>query len=241
MTKTGIRTGILLHVYHLGAIGWEKFVWGDPASNQLGTLTKFVDTLLDIPYDQDVKSIVFSGPSEKEGLIEGAYTKRYLIDRLDQLRRFSTLNEKIILLSDEQYSIFLERVHALTVGPVIKNTLDEVIHAAEYFNHDTAAQHVIQIATPSHAPRCLQNQLIARRELHIPKTQLWYVAASDVCFDGTTIEDVVILEPPHRGDDPMSGFSPNLASVIKSYFKLEANHKKDLIRTIQDTLTRFKK
>lgn len=229
--------GILLHVYHLEANGWEGLVWGYPGTDKFGTAAQFIYTLLSIPATEEIKSIIYSGPSTKDGLTEGAYTKQFLLDRVDKLRNFPTLKGILSELSPDEYDIFLQRVHGLVVGPVIKNTVDEIAHAAKFFNGDHQVDRVFQIAAASHAPRCLQSQLVARQNGMIPPRQPWHVTASDVGFSGTGVEDVIVLEPPHRGDDPMVGFTPTLAAAIKPFFTSSAEEKKQLIKVIQDTVS----
>ncbi|HEY5138550.1 MAG TPA: hypothetical protein VIJ25_04445, partial [Methylococcales bacterium] len=63
-----------------------------------------------------------------------------------------------------------------------------------------------------------------------------FVAASDICFAGATPEDVVVIEPPHRGDDPMRAVRPTLAHAIKPYFGYSTADKTRLIsRIVQET------
>lgn len=231
-----IINGVLLHVYHLETKNWKELVWGDPASDKLGTAAKFAEVLLDIPSDQEVKSVIFSGPSKKDGLIEGAYTKKFLLERLDSLIEFPTLKKKIESLDSEALRIFKSRVENIESGPIIKNTSEEMQQASEYLRQ---CDRVYQVASASHAPRCLKNQIQARAEGRIPKEQPWYTVPSDTFFCGSTADDVIILEPSHRGDDPMTGQS-GITEALKPYFSLETEKKKELIKTIS-TFTRTNK
>jgi hypothetical protein len=232
--------GILLHVYHLEADRWEDLVWGHPSADTFGTLTQFAYTLLRIPANQQVRSVIYSGPSSKDGLSEGGYTKRFLLDRIDNLSSFPTLRKCIKQLSGDEYDLFVRRIRGLVVGPEISNTLDEVTHAAAFLNENGPVDKVFQIAAASHAPRCLQNQLIARQKNLISPNQPWYIVASGVCFAGTTMDDIVILEPPHRGDDPMVGHPQTMARAIKPYFGMNAEGKQRLIAVVQNAISQQK-
>jgi hypothetical protein len=223
------RIGILLHVYHLEALGWERLVWGDPTTDELGTGTKLIDCLLDIPPSDTVTIIIYSGPSQKDGLTEGAYTKKFLLDRLASVQDFPRLGAKLAALPEGGYEQFVQRMQMMNLGPVIKNTAAELEYAAELFQD---CSKVFQIASASHAPRCLLAQITTRQNGNIPKNQPWYIVPSDICFSGTTASDVVILEPPHRGDDPMLGITPKLVDVIKPYFALPPDEKKQFIQNI---------
>jgi hypothetical protein len=232
-----IKNGILLHVYNLQTKDWEYITWGDPGADKFGTITQLAYTLLTIPVNEQVTSIVYSGPSTKDGLTEGQYTKQYLLDRIHELDEFPSLKILLSELSPNDYDVFVRRIQELIVGPLLKNTLDEVLFAAEFFNEEPAVDKVFQISVAGHAPRCLKNQLIAREESKIPKRQPWHVIAGDTDFLGDKLDDVVIIEPPHRADDPMVGFTPTLASAIKPYFTLGTEKKKHLINAISNTIS----
>jgi hypothetical protein len=80
--------------------------------------------------------------------------------------------------------------------------------------------------------------MIVRRDKLMPAHQPWYIVASDACFADSEVEDVVILEPLHRGDDPMTSYKPTLVSLIRPYFALDAAGKQRFIRTVDDTLSK---
>lgn len=226
--------GVLAHVYHLEVTDWERLVWGDPQQNRLGTLTKLTEVLLRIPLDGSVHTVVYSGPSSKGGLNEGEYTKAYVLRRLDELTAFPRL-QQLLAADPRARSVLRERLQAIYTGPIITNTAAEVRQAAAYFTR-VGAEQIVQVAAASHAPRCMQNQVIARDEGVIPPEQYWETVASDICFAGTTAADVVVIEPPHRADDPMLGAQPGLAAVLRPYFSLPAADKKQVITAIAAAL-----
>ena len=207
-------------------------MWGDPAKDQLGTLTKFVDCLLDLPAGEEVFAVIYSGPSEKNGMMEGVYTKRFLVQRLDELRNFPRLRKKLDRLSVDEHQLFLERVHGLHTGHLLRNTMDELESAAAYFS-DKGVSKVLQIAAASHAPRCIKLQALVRSEGLLSKDQQWFMVASDTCFNGGNPSEVVILEPAHRADDPMYGVHPSLPEVLRRYqYDLDATSRRDALLKI---------
>jgi len=230
------KTGILLHVYHLDTGGWEKMIWGDAAHEELGTGTKFIECLLNISPGEQVTSIVYSGPSRKDGLTEGAYTQKYLQDRVGELLKFPRLRHKLDALSSTEYAVFLERLYGLALGPAIKNTEAEIDNAAAYF-FKKQVDRVIQVAAATHAPRCLRNQLAARQKGLIDKRQRWFVTASDVGYHGVQPDDVVIAEPIHRQDNPLYGFRPAWSELAKRYPRLSLENKKMLLRRLDEIMT----
>lgn len=223
-----MKIGILIHVYHLGAQDWKGLIWGDPATDRLGTMPTFAELLLRIPKGDTLQSIIYSGPSSQDGLTEGAYARQYLLDHYEQLPVFSRLSH-IQELTPSARSVFDKRIHGLLAGPVIKNTEDELTEAAIYLSD---CDMVYYIAAASHAPRCLQIQLRLRALGTIRASQPWYLVPSETCFAGTTMYDLVIVEPPHRGDDPMLLFKPQLAEAIRPYFTMTPEAKQQFIRSI---------
>lgn len=227
------KIGILLHVYHLETTSWEEMVWGRPESDELGTGTKFVECLLNIPAHEAVVSVVYSGPSQKDGLIEGAYTKKFLVDRINRLREFPRLKKQIDALSPKEYDLLVHRINELVVGPVIKNTVAELEQGAAFFREQKADM-VIQVAAATHAPRCLRDQVIARYEGWIEQRQYWVVTASDVNYHDVTPRDVVIAEPIHRQDNPLFGYHPSWVEVTKRYPHLSLENKKILLGKLDE-------
>jgi hypothetical protein len=234
------QTGILIHVYHLEAKGWENLVWGDPEYDKLGTLPKLVELLLRESASEPATTIlIYSGPSEKDGLTEGAYTKRYLLEHFEDLWNFPSLNPRLTKLSSDEVEGLRKRLEGIVVGPVIRNTREEVQHAAIEFQK-RGINKVTQLAAASHAPRCVQSQLIIRNEGFISSDQIWSVVTSDTYFEGTTAEDLLILEPPHRGDDPMAKMNPSAPQVLKAYLELDRFKKQHFIASVEQMLENYK-
>jgi len=223
------KTGILVHVYHLDTTAWEAMVWGRPEQDELGSVTKLVECLLDMPADEQVSAIIYSGPSQKDGLTEGGYMKQYLLDRFDRLQEFPRLRKRLEQAPEDVRNLLLERIQAIALGPELRNTADEVQFAAKYFR-DEQVDRVFQVAAATHAPRCLREQVSARYHGLIDKNQKWYVVASDVNYEGISPDDVIIAEPIHRQDNPLYGFRPAWAEVAKMYPRLSTGNKKELLR-----------
>ena len=223
------KIGILLHVYNLDASGWERLVWGDPAANMLGTGTKFLECLMHIPPDRPVSSIIYSGPSTRDSMSEGAHTKRFLLEHFGQLRQFPRFSKRLDELGEEGQKLLRQRLGDLVLGPTIANTFAEIEHAASHFERKGITE-VWHVAAASHAPRCMQSQAIIRHKGIIPLTQRWLTITSDIAFGGSDPSDVIVIEPPHRADDPLLGFSPTLSEVLKPFFLLSTEQKKEFIR-----------
>lgn len=226
------KVGLLIHVYHLETNGWGKLVWGEPDRGLLGSLPKVVQLLLTESACEPITDIIiYSGPSHKDSLAEGEYAKQYLLNHFSELSAFPQLHPLLEQLSVDQHKRLKDRLNTIVVGEEIKNTADEIAHASGFFR-DKGVTKVLQLATASHAPRCTQLQAIARVNKQIPSEQSWFVIAADTSFGDTTPGDVVILEPSHRGDDPMLSTHPTIAKAMKPYFSLGIEAKKACIQTI---------
>ncbi len=213
-----VKTGILLHVYHLGSRDWERLVWGDPARDMLGTGAKLIEYLLTYP-DEDTAIVFYSGPSTRGNLSEGAYTKQFLLANLTELSAFPRFQNKLKQPSYPARTGLGQRLENIVLGEEIQNTEQEIVRAAAYFQ-DLQVEHIVHIAAASHAPRCIQLQASARERGAIPPVQQWFTMASDVGFAGHQASDTVVIEPPHRADDPLLAVQPTLAGTIKPFFSL---------------------
>lgn len=224
--------GILMHIRHLETVGWERLVWGVPEEDSLGSLPKVAELLLNEPACEPIVSVVFGcGPSVKDGLSEGEYTKRYLLERLSELRAFTRFKDR---LDDETLERLRRRLEQVYVTPKIERSIDEVVFAADYFAKQGITR-VWQVTAASHAPRCVQIQAAARAAGLIPKAQQWALVADDRSYEGTDPFSTLILEVPHRGDDPMYGFKPALAEVLRDYqYGLSPEDKRKLAYLVED-------
>lgn len=232
------KTGVLLHVYNLYSEDWERLVWGDPARDELGVGAKLFEYLLTEPSDTRVHTIVYSGPSSKQDMNEGEYTLRFLRDKLPAMTDFPKLKRLFDNALPSQREAFARRVAAIKAGEVIADTYDEIHRSAAYF-HGLGITQIIHIAAASHAPRCIQLQTKVREDGFIPAGQLWYTIASDRPFAGRKASDVVVVEPPHRADDPLLHYSPTLASLVRRYYGLTPTAKKQFIADVEASLGRL--
>lgn len=229
------KVGILVHCRHLETENWEDLVFGMPGEDKLGDHATLIRTMLSMEPTEELSCIVFGrGPSWRNGLNEAEYAKKYLIDNLDRLREFTSLRP---LLKQQTPTDFENLRHTLEQSIVIteevKNTVAELTAASRIFT-EHGVERVIQIAAASHAPRCLKEQTVARSHGKISRTQQWFTVATDMTYHGTTPEDVCVLEPMHRKDQPMTYVRPGMSEVMASYFLLPDDDKKQLITLVKN-------
>jgi len=228
-----MMVGLLLHVYNLLAEDWEYIVWGDPSQDAAGVGPKLFECILAELPTSEVRVILYDGPSSKDELSEGHYTKKFLLHKLDVLEHFPRFRKLFADTPADQYQVFKRAVHDIVVGEPISNTMDEIRRAA----HDFAdCDKIIHIAAASHAPRCILYQAQAREAGLIPVSQHWYTVASDTCFAGTHADDVKVIEPPHRADDPLLGLEPTLPQILRPLYKLPAEQQRRFVRLAAEAM-----
>lgn len=237
-----VKTGALVHVRHPDTIQWEKLVWGVPEEDRLGDLPKLVELMLREAKTAPIVVIVMgTTAATKNGLLEGEYTKQFLLDHFEDLWKFKRLKKYLDELSDKQVVQLRKRLEGIVVTPIIKNTLQEIQEASRIFRKNDIHE-VIQITAASHGPRCIQLQATVRAEGHIPLDQMWYVTVSDMCFQDSAPNDTMIMEVPHRGDDPLTKLRPTLPQALKPfYYDLDIENKKKIILTIDDFMKKHAK
>lgn len=230
-----IKAGILMHGRHLQTIGWERLVWGVPVEDSLGSLPKVVELLLNESAETPYSTIVFGcGPSVHDGLSEGAYTKKYLLDHLHELRAFP----RFAHLNSAALNDLRARLQDVIVTEAFIRSVDEIAIAAQLFSEHEVTQ-VTQVTAASHAPRCQQLQSAARAVGHIPKGQQWALVADDRFYEGADAFSTVIFEPPHRADDPMLSVTPSISEALRGYhYGLSAEQKETLITMVRDYMER---
>ena len=222
--------GILIHGLHLQAKGWEQIVWGNPP-HKLGSLPKAVEVMLSFGLDQ-VRHVVFgTGASEKRGIKEAEYTRLELVKALEYLQEYPEM-----FMGPVRRNKLEGLIRKSTLELEAQNTHQEIANAAQHF-----AQHgcslIVQVPTcASHAPRCVKTFSQVKASGGIPEGQLWTVAPPDTTFADSTIDDVAIVEPPHRGDDPMLDAHVQGHEVVARLLKLPVLARKRFLLNVHQLL-----
>lgn len=228
------NVGILIHCRNLSTIAWEDLVFGQPEQGKLGDHATLARILLTLSVGEQVTHIVIGrGPSERDGLDEGEYSKKFLLDNFNRLDEFELLRPLLARLNDTERAALRAALESTILTTRIANTSEEVAAAAKLFN-EAGVDRVIQISAASHAPRCLKEQAVLRAKGVIKNAQLWQVVATDMCYYNTKPEDVCVIEPLHRLDQPLTYVRPGLSEVIAPYFSLDDEEKKVFISTVNE-------
>lgn len=233
-----MKIGILVHGRHVEAVGWQNLVWGEPPY-KLGTLPMMVLIALNAGIG-NVAGIVFgTGASEKDGLKEAEYTKRFLLDHVGQLGEFELIKKHPGFQSSHDMVLLKELFGKIICETASKNTDQEVANAANFF-FTLGVTEVKQVTCGSHASRCQLVQLKVRAAGGIPAGQLWSCYGDDMTFADSKVGDVAIMEPPHRGDDPMISAPIQAHQVFPGFYKIQGvDNKVAALQTIRDIIQGF--
>lgn len=222
-------TGLICNGRYVGTVGWEEIVWGRPPF--LGQLPKLVQVFLHERKYAHIAKIVFgTGASEKDGRYEAECMAAYLFEnlhRLPEFPQFSNLDPVRIdrLKADLQAVISLD-IHA-------KNTREEIANALQDFAFSGVTR-AICVTCPTHAPRCTRDMSEAKEKFPNLFPDGFWVTFSDVPFAGAKADDVVIVEPPHRGDTPPSfkTFHTSIRRIVETFFRLSGDKRENLIEDL---------
>ena len=228
------RTGVLVHGYNLHAGQWEDVAWGEPRE-RTGRVPMGV--LVALREQADV--MVFgSGASEKDGLLESEAAVRLLWDRFDELAGFSIFNDHLPGLMHPDSSGFCrDRIESiLHLDTASRNTREEIAHAGRIFV-DQDVERVILVSSPTHLPRCLRDACAIYGEDRgmSPLLQGLCAAPSVTAYPGYTADDVVIFEPPHRPDRPVT----DISQVVARVHDIPENRRERFVRRMNDLLLEF--
>ena len=185
-------TGILVHGCHLQADSWEYIVWGEPP-DQLGRLPHAC--LLAWEERATVQRIVCGtgASSLPDGRLEAEVTVALLWERLSRLREFEGFDDVDL---DELEGVLRRTVVAECAS---QNTTQEVREGLAIFQAARVRKAVL-VSSPTHLPRCLACAgKVAEEEPQLFDGSVW-ASPSDTSYKGANASDLVVVEPPHRGD-----------------------------------------
>lgn len=220
-----MKKGVLIHGFHLYATDWENIVWGDPVKSP-GRAAAGITLAVRCEAE-----FIFwgTGASEKNGMRESQYTLEYAIAHASKLPIFAGYDVY------EIESILRPISHTdLTT----QNTAEEVKAALQECLKQ-GVQELYLVSSPTHIARCHQEALKALYSTPLPISV--YAHASATCFANSAPADVAILEPPHRGDDPMSVVDRELwpNRIVPKIFTIPMPRRIECLRGIRDAVDEF--
>ncbi len=210
--------GILVHGRNVHAEEWETLMMGNPPE-KLGSLTRLVLEILNRG-PENVGLIVFgTGASERDEIKEAFCMRNYLVENFDCIEEFSAIKDHPRMQTEQDIRQLTNSIKNIYCETFSKNTAEEIKNAAALFEKKGCTE-IYQISCGSHMARCTQEMLKARDRGDIPTHQRWYSAPDDMAYANSEIGDVVVLEPPHRSDDPMLKADVRMTTVVRGLFGL---------------------
>lgn len=217
-----MKTAILIHGHHLHAEGWEDVVWGDPRKGVLGHVPKGLIEALQ--WDADV--IFFgTGASKKDGLKEGEHTLRFTWQRIGEIPQFASMGT-------EAAEAWLDARAVLELTS--QDTVSEIGVCAD-IARKCGIERLVLVSSPTHIMRAHRTalSLIAKDDAVRSFAHALYAVASDVPYAGATVDDVLIIEPPHRPDRPTVFFNKTLKPLEDIKRRSDLAHDLDVdLRTV---------
>ncbi|CAJ1418407.1 unnamed protein product [Effrenium voratum] len=223
-----VPTGILVHGCHLSADGWEQIVWGRPP-HELGRLPHAVL----LAWEERATVVVFgTGASEKDGLKESEYTLKYLWDRWSELAHFEPLHR--VPLDKAQ-----ELMRAVSVIDASTQNTDQEVREGLRVMREKGCHHAVLVSSPTHLPRCLACACkVVEEEPELFEGPI-YASPSDTCYQGASSSDVVVVEPPHRGDRDKSLDALKFHELVRRSYGVPKDKKVEFLQKFTDLLEDF--
>jgi len=181
-------TAVLIHGLHLGAKDWQNIFWGDPKKGIFGRGSKGLDIALKCKAD-----LIFwgTGASKKNGKFESQYSFVYAVDNAHDLREGPSFNSFFAVIRNYIRVVSFTDIESQT-------TLQEVTRCM-VMCQERGIKKLVLVSSPTHIARCLQSAEEVRAKGGFEELQI-FATASDTCYADSTPSDVLIVEPPHRGD-----------------------------------------
>lgn len=221
--------GILVHGCHLQADGWEDIVWGHPP-RRLGRLPHAVL----LAREEGAKVVVLGTGASRaaDGRLEGQFTLDFLLERLPRLHEFQSLQRFPL----EELQRLTRRAFVAEVES--QNTMEEVTAAFRIWSSHGVTRGFL-ISSPTHLPRCLAFACQAYKEDGSLFSGELHASPSETCYMGFEASDVVVVEPPHRGDRDKALDELPLHSMVRRSFKVPPENKADFHKEFDSLLKRY--
>lgn len=225
------KTVVLVHGRHVETVGWKTLVWGDGERIGTGPLG------LLIAMKKDAQLVFGTGASEKDGLKECAYTAAFLRSRLGSLGQFPEFAEYRHYDPYELEALFKPLLRAAHLDTDSKNT-DQEVRNTVAFARSVGATEIIAVTSPGHYARCANVPALLDEKGECDFSGLGYmVQAARSSTSGYRASHTVILEHPHRGDDPMIGAPLMPHEVFPLLFKVPVEERMELLESIRNLIT----
>merc|ERR1711879_522467 len=128
--------------------------------------------------------------------------------------------------------VFLQSI--IVLDTATQNTDQEVKAALQRFS-EKGCQRGILVSSPTHLPRCLACACKVTEDDEDLFTGAIYASPTGTCYDNARASDVVVIEPPHRGDRDKSLDDLPYHQMVRRFFGIGSSERK------REFLTEFDK
>ena len=202
-----MKTGVLIHGCNLHAENWRHLAWGE-APGQMGRIPQGLLAAMTM----DAEVVVFgTGASRKrfdfpgsphtgEVLLEAEFTKAFLESRIDDLFQFKAWSDACPARTQTEWdSLKQSLLGRIRLDTESSNTVGELRAAGNIFV-ENECKRVVLISSPTHLVRVLRDaSKVYQGDRRYESFQDHLLAMPcTTCYEGSTVADVVVVEPPHR-------------------------------------------
>jgi len=233
------RTGILVHGCHLEAEDWEGIVWGHAGHGEEGWKMGRLPAAVLLAAEESAALLVLGTGASKapDGRLEGRFTLDTLLERLDRLHDFPPLRRWGLV----ELATMVRKISVAETDST--NTTSEVRAAFSLFQQHKVSRGFL-VSSPTHLPRCLACACEAHEQLDDADGDgafhgAVYASPSETCYESYHASDVVVVEPPHRGDRNKELDEFPFHSQVRRSFKIRPDQKKDFLRQFEGLLAEY--
>lgn len=202
---------VLIHGYHLEAVGWESVVWGDLKNNTWGSIPRGIE----YAWRTQAEIIVWgTGASEIDGKKEAEVMYERAIEGIDELAFICDVKPELLK------EFIKERSIIDTKSTDTKSEIQETFNIC--LNREIKKVALVPVA--SQAPLAIRRALwlvIEHEEYNSFKHSI-SIIPSDTSHPGSSMQDIVIFTPPHRGDrvdNPSHLFARKTLDILQGLSK----------------------
>jgi len=216
---------------------WKRLMWGEPP-DKMGSLPMAIKIALDEGLENIRLIILGNGciPRKNQPSKIG-FTRRYFLEELGDLdvKGFDGLKGYDIASFRSNITSI---IGLMEIDRIVENTAEEITRAAQVFE-ETNVKKVFMVSCGSQIARATMAFLQLREAGDILKNQQWFFVADDMTYYGTTAANVVVVEPPHRTDDPSLHAPIKMHEVMKRFFRIPWGKRVELLQQFDATLKTF--
>jgi hypothetical protein len=185
---------VLVHGCHVDATNWKNIIIGDDILHgKIGRATLGVEKALKLR----ASCIIWgTGASERGGKKEAQVIFEEVLRNASAIVTYLKQSGYKENLSEKELVEYLQ--HLSIFDTVSKNTRQEIASVAKFCTKENIST-IVQVSSPTHIARCYQEALVWK-EQNQNTNITFHPLASTTCYANSSVSEVVITEPPHRGD-----------------------------------------